>query len=680
MKHPPILAALAILVALVVALGIAFWPGPAAEPVEQTPLPGNGSETPAVAPRPVVASGGERRQPNEREVVPVQPDSGADLPQGVRGVVVGPDGSALPGLRVFLIENPAANNPIALHMAMQQGVPMLPAAHTVTDARGSFALGVKKPTDKKYDVRVLADQHADGMLGPVQIKAGEWYDLGQIRLAQGLVVRGRVTIAGTDFPAPQATVTLGSANAFEEMARASLPGREQGLRVSTDANGYYELRNAPLQGPWSLQALAPGFARVVRAPIDPSPEHVTTVDFELPRGLSIQGRIIGSSGRPVADARVQATAMQSDGSRLDSVSDQNGNFEVHGMREGSQWLRITAKGFRLHDERDVQAGTQGLQVILEETGSARARVRDPDGRILQRYLLGLRRFFPHGGGQIGAVTNVPDVSVRVEDLVDGAMTVTGIEPGTDQERVQYVFQVQADGFAKTLSDPFELTAHAPLIEITVTRGAILIGQVLDERSQPIADAEVATQGEGSMEDSPLRPLFTGLAPDKITRAKVRTDSQGNFRLERLAFAEYQLKVSHAEYCDGIVRALQLSTPNEQRLPAIVLLRGTLVRGTVAVDGTPQGQVKVVVDADPAVADAGGSQLRMETVSNNDGTFVLHKRLPPGNYEIKAAQMTADTASPDIFRQILQMKKTAVTFELRTGQAIAEHSLNIITNR
>jgi hypothetical protein len=370
--------------------------------------------------------------------------------------------------------------------------------------------------------------------------------------------------------------------------------------------------------------------------------------------------------------------MQSDGSRLETSSDQNGNFEVHGMREGSQWLRITAKGYRLHDERDVQAGTQGLQLILEETSSARVRVRDPDGRILQRYVLGVRRFFPHGGGQIAAVLNVPDVSVRAEDLVDGAMTITGIEPGSDQERMQYVFQVQADGFAKTLSDPFEITATSPLIEVLVTRGAILVGQVLDERGQPIADADIATQGEGSMEDSPLRPLFTGLAPDKITRTKVRTDSQGNFRLERLGFAEYQLKISHAEYCDGIVHGLQLATPAEQRLPPIVLLRGTLVRGTVAVDGTPQGQVKVVVDADPAVADAG--LLRMETVSNNDGTFVLNKRLPPGSYEIKAAQMTADTANPDIFRQILQMKKTAVTFELRTGQAIAEHSLNIITTR
>jgi uncharacterized GH25 family protein len=493
------------------------------------------------------------------------------------------------------------------------------------------------------------------------------------------VVRGRVTIAGTDLPAPQAVVTLLSANAFEEIARASLPGREQGLRVTADANGAYELRNAP-PGPWSVQALAPGFAKVVRSPVDPLPEQqATVVDFELPRGLSIQGRIIASSGRPIADARIQATALQSDGSQLEATSDQGGNFEVLGMREGSQWLRITAKGYQMHDERSVPAGTQNLQVILEETGSARARVRDPDGRVLDRYLLGVRRWFPHGGGQIGNLPNVPDVSVRPEDLLDGAATLTGMDPGTDQERAEYVFQVQADGFARTLSNPFEVSANgAPLIEITVTRGAVLLGQVLDEAGRPVADAEVVTQGEGSVEDGPLRNLFAGIAPDKITRAKARTDHQGNFRLERLAFADYQLKVQHPDYCDGIVHGLQLSSPTEQRLPPIVLVHGTVVRGTTSVDGVRSGQVKVVVDADPSVVDAG--YLHAETVSNQDGTFVLQKRLPPGSYEIKAAQLASDAAHPDIFRQILQMKQTSVSLELRRGQDIAEHSLNITTTR
>jgi len=101
-------------------------------------------------------------------------------------------------------------------------------------------------------------------------------------------------------------------------------------------------------------------------------------------------------------------------------------------------------------------------------------------------------------------------------------------------------------------------------------------------------------------------------------------------------------------------------------------------GTASVDGVRSGQVKVVVDADPSVVDAGW--LHAETVSNHDGTFVLPKRLPPGNYEIKGAQLAADSAHPDIFKQILQMKQTTASLELRRGQDIAEHSLNITTTR
>jgi hypothetical protein len=677
-KHPPILAVAAILAVLAGAVGFAlFWPAPTAEPSE--PLNASPANTTPAAPAqvPVPAVAADPHQSHEREDVPVQADAGADLPQGVRGVVVGPDGKGLPGLRVFLIENVAGNNPFLQWTAMQHGVPMLPAAQTTTDPHGAFALGLKKPADKQYDVRVLADQYADAAMGPLQIRPGDWYDAGEIQLKQGLVVRGRVTIAGTDYPAPQATVSLMNPNAFEEMARASLPGREQGLRVTADAAGWYELRNAPTAGPWTLQAVAPGFAKVVRSPVDPAPEQAATVvDFELPRGLSIQGRVLATSGRPLPDARIQAMALQSDGTKLEAFSDQNGNFEVLGMREGSQWLRITAKGYQMRDERSVTAGTQGLQVILEETGAARARVRDPDGRVLDRYVLGVRRWFPQGGGQIGLVPSVPDVSVRAEDLVDGAATMTGMEPGTDQERAEYVFQVQADGFARTLSHQFDISAGGPpMIEITVTRGAILLGQVVDEQGRPVEGAEVLTQGDGS-EDGPLRGLLAGFAPDKITRAKARTDAQGNFRLERLAFAEYRVKVQHPDYCDGIVQGLQLATATEQRLPSITLARGTQVRGTASVDGVRQGQVKVVVDVDPAGGDAGF--LHAETVSNHDGTFVIPKRLPPGNYEIKAAQLAADAAHPDIFKQILQMKQTTTSLELRRGQDIAEHSLNITT--
>ncbi len=72
-------------------------------------------------------------------------------------------------------------------------------------------------------------------------------------------------------------------------------------------------------------------------------------------------------------------------------------------------------------------------------------------------------------------------------------------------------------------------------------------------------------------------------------------------------------------------------------------------------------------------------VRAETVSNNDGSFELLKRLPPGNYELRGCQLAADPGA-DIFRTILQLKQSAVPFTVLPGQETAEHNLNLLVGQ
>lgn len=639
---------------------------PAAEPASEVAMQGS-----------QVAAAGADAETQRRVPMPTGAAAGSDLLQGVRGVAVDAAGRPLPGVRTFLVEAPD-NNPFAQWQALQHGVPLLPSAQAVTEADGTFALGVRQAGSKRYEVRLLSEQHADGRAGPIQILPGDWFDAGQVQLLPGAVVRGRVTIAGTQLPVPAATVTLLSGNAFEQMTMASLPGRELGLRVTTDASGYYELRNAPRQGLWTLQALAPGFARANRPQIELRTDQAVQVDFELQRGQSIAGRVTDSDGRPIAEARIQALALQGDATAVDCVTDRTGLFEAAGLREGPHRLRVTARGFQTRDEPQVAAGSQGLHLILERTGTARVRVRTPDGQILGRYTVVLLRWFPHNGGQIASVPTIADVSVRPDDLTDGAATVTGLERGT------YAVHVLADTWAKTLSDPFDIGAGpAPLVEVTVTRGATLSGRVVDEAGQPVTGAEVATQAEGSTEDNPFHRMLASLSPDRITRTSVRTDQNGRYRLERLALADYQLKIVHPDHCEAMLRGIAIAAPGERQAPDAVLARGTVVQGRTFVDGVPAGQVKVVIGPPPdhaANLTPEAALVRAEAISNNDGTFAVARRLPPGTYEIKAAQQAGDAAGAGIFLQLLQFRQTSTNFAVAPGQTTAEINLHIVTTR
>ncbi len=665
-------------------------------------LPGGGPEAPAAMPGgtapPVASADGSSAAPtvaptgaivaregHERVAVRAEPESGADQTQGVRGRVVGADAAPLPGLRVYLVESPA-NNPFAQWQAMQHGVPSLPAALATTAADGTFALGIRHASDRQFDVRVLADDHADARVGPVVLAAGDWFDAGTIRLEAGSVIRGRVTIQGTELPAPMATVSLLTGNAFESLLQAGLPGRERGLFATVDANGHYEIRHAPTGGLWTLQAVAPGFAALRKGQVELGPAQAARVDFALPRGHAIQGNVGDPAGAGIASARVLAVPLRGEPIELETYTDERGDFEVLGLREGPHRLRVVARGFQPRDEQPVEAGARGLRLQLEATGSALVRVRDPDGRTVGRFALGLRRWFPEQGGQIGLVPNVPDMSVRPDDLRDGTLRVEGIERGT------YAFQVVAEPWAKALSAPFEVGPGLPppAVEVHLHGGVTLVGQVLDETGQPLEGAEVTTQPNGADEDNPLHRMLQSLAPDKITRHVARTDAQGRFRLPALATADYQLRIAHAEHCTAVLRDLIVTERGERSLPPITLSRGAVLQGVAMVDGRPRGQIRIVIGP-PAVAMAAAATaapgapanvalVRGETVSNNDGSFVLPRRLPPGTYEVKAAQLAGDGPDQDLFRQLLEFKQTAVTIAVRPGQPIVQQNLNVITQR
>lgn len=617
-------------------------------------------------------------------------------PQGLRGIATDERGRPLAGIDVYLVES-LRNEPLLLPTLLQQGLPLGPLAATRSGPDGSFAVGLQVPTEKLYELRLLSPRHARVRLGDLRVLPGEWHDVGAVILEPGRSIRGRVTIAGTETPVPQAVVTLSSGSVFDDVALRALPGFEHGHVAAVDAQGYYELTQAPTRGLFQLSAVAPGFARSLKQGIElgtgdaaaTATDGPVVVDFGLLPGLAITGLVVDAGGTAVPQARLEAWPQAAATPPAVAMSGADGRFELLGLVAGEYRVRVLARGFLDQERRNVPAGSDDLRLMLEPRSRLRVRVLGADRQVLRRYQLGVRRWFPHASdallGQIGLVAELPDQRVRLDGMTDAA-EVPGLPPG------MFVLEVNGEGHAKTLSAPFTLDANGQELELTVQldRGGRLRGRVVDENGRPLAGATVESQPHGASPDNPVWRMLAQAAPERITRSKAVSGADGSFELPLLARGHYQLQIDHADACRLVQTDLRIEAAGDLELPVLRLLRGAEVVGSVRWDGKVPNQAKVVLATavEPEAAPAGGEPgqlpatppgLRLETVTDATGSFRLPRRVPPGRYEIRAA--TVGTGDPDaqVFAMIQQMQRSATTFQIHPGQAEVELRLELRSN-
>jgi hypothetical protein len=184
---------------------------------------------------------------------------------------------------------------------------------------------------------------------------------------------------------------------------------------------------------------------------------------------------------------------------------------------------------------------------------------------------------------------------------------------------------------------------------------------------------------GLVAGSGLFEMFRTMLPEKHSTVQTRTDGQGRFRLSKLAFADYMVRASHPNYCEGTAVDLKIESEGQVvDVGRIALALGTVVEGVVTIGGVPAGQVKVTVStrldaagfAPPAGQAAGGPAkppkgLFHATVqTNNDGQFKLLKRVPPGTYKATAQRPAVGN---DPFGALLDIRESERELVVVPGQ-------------
>ena len=642
--------------------------------------------------KPAVSSGGDRI--TVPDVIRTSTPDSSNEPQGLRGAAVNANGRPLMGVTVYLVES-ASNDPMLLHLVNQQPHLLAPMASAETAQDGTFAVGLAVAQKKTYDLFLLSPRHATVRMTGLRLLPNSWHDLGDLILRTGTTIRGRVTVKGQlGMPVPQATVKVSSGGAFADAALRALPGDSGGLIANVNANGEYELKNAPSSGVVLVTALAPGFARVVKHDIELNSNGPVQVDFELSPGKTLAGDVRTSTGLAIANARIEAWPKQANQPPLVTFSDERGTFLLQGVRAQPHTVKATAAGFAATEQTEVTP-SQAVHLTMVPQNRIHVTALAPTGRVLRNYRVGLRRFFPKdhnapldaqalANGTLGSIHEVRDQRIRLDGNNDYAV-IHNVPDGT------YVCEVQADSFAKSFSLPVrfraaQLPETAPgrpkpqqpgsvqRIEVTVTNGCSLLGQVIDSRGAPLGGATVTTQSPGTMPDSPMLRMMDRWVPKRVTQRTQKTDDNGFFQFERMALSTYQLQIDHPEACRTFIRQIDGKQPTEKRLAPITMPHGSVITGFATSQGRIAGQIKVVLTTQQtAPAD---KSLRLETVTDGEGRYRFTRRIPPGSYELRAAVVGTTSPDSEIFQQLLQLKRSSTIFIVPAGQDIVEHNLNV----
>ncbi len=636
------------------------------------PLPGVESAAPTdpVPPKSTgdaaAAKAGTQEPEIERRPLPPT-DEGRTAPQGMRGRLVDPHGSPIADAEILLFEG-HARQPLTALLAARRGVVAPPIARAESDEHGEFALGVQRVTPGGYELRIAHPDFAHRAVPEVTLFPDRWIRLDDITLDPGVTVEGRVTVqGGSGLPVAGATVTVVPAGALPTVDVLGV--RESGRTATSDAGGSYRVEHCA-DGLATVSAVAPGFARRDRQSVQLSRETQNRIDFELPKGESIAGVVTDPRGAAIGGAAVDAFALSAKTPmRLSARSDADGHFEVIGLVPGPYQLTVVAPGFVAEKIQPVSAGGHDEHVVLHRQSTLEVLVRAKNGRAVDRYDLELKSYDAERD-QIGHVPTARLHRVLPDDLRDGRYPLADVDPG------QYVVQVEASGFAKTFSAPFEVPRDgSPVaVDVTLLEGGQIIGVVLGGDGRPLADAEVGTL-PNHHEDTVFKRMFDGMVPDRITRDTTRTDADGRFHFDRLAPGRYQLRLRHPanselEVNDVVVEEGRTTDAGEIRMD-----RGAELTGTARLDGVPTGQIRVQVSSLPDPSRPSAPSFQAETVTDDRGEFRLPRRLPPGRYQARAARQTVPTP----LLQVLDFSKTRQDFQIVRGQESQQVHFTLSSN-
>ena len=329
------------------------------------------------------------------------------------------------------------------------------------------------------------------------------------------VIRGRVTLAGSDQPLGRVDV------------RASSPVLKTARAVKTDASGRYEIGNLPA-GRYVVSAVKTNFVTAAFGqkrpagpgrPFDVADGQVATnVDFAMARAGVITGRVLDEFGDPFPDIQVAVLRMQYvNGARRTvpaqsfATSNDLGEFRLFGIAPGDYFISATYRPFEMGGESDDHTGYAATYFPGTGNIAEAQRITISPGQVVSGItipLLPVRTARvsgvaldssgkPMNGTMIMAANREEMGMIMRTGIVkpEGTFSISGLSPG------EYVLRTNGglDGTAEYAAAIVSISgSDITDIQLVGTRPATLAGRV-------VFDASAVPPRASTVRISVLRP-------------------------------------------------------------------------------------------------------------------------------------------------------------------------------
>ncbi|MGH9360970.1 MAG: carboxypeptidase regulatory-like domain-containing protein, partial [Thermoanaerobaculia bacterium] len=432
--------------------------------------------------------------------------------------------------------------------------------------------------DGSFDVTVSAEGYVSAEKKSVSTGAGEL----QFSLAPEAVYSGSVLSEENGAPVAQAEVTL----------RGGDRGRER-FSAKTDAKGLFAVRKAS-QGSFTVSADHPDYA--------PSTEETRELEagkkvegevIRLPRGLSATGKVVdGLTQAAIAQAVVTFThESQGSGSvpRRTAQTGPEGTFEVKGLREGKFALAARARGYFSSKPQAVTiapGGGREFTIPLEAGSSIAGRVLDTAGKPIAGATVRPNPAFSNNQGYDPRFQSLQDANALSDS--EGRYLLEGLPPHPN-----YRVVATHREYAPSSSKPLALNAREAVenADLTLSRGGVVRGRVVDEKGSPLAGAGVSAsraRGQGAAEEEEVGYYF-----GDPRSASATSDRDGNYSLPRLEAGLYTLRAQLRGRASAQRDGVQLVEERATEAIDFTLGEGETLAGRVVdSDGSPIAGARV----------------------------------------------------------------------------------------